>query len=402
MFKEVNIYKPVTSRQGNSEVYAVCLHYKGISTLEPFIPKLKVAYGTNLYENSSLFTREDVPDSFVKQIEECAYYFSTLQCQVINNNLQAYLMQNNMAFNMDVKKIRSVVAAEYIRQYDLRPLDYEQEVLKGVLHEENKINTNPRYHRGSFTERQLYSNMTLKSKCNSLDVFLKSDIVAMPIFIKETVRWKAFYEEDLDVKLVFTYGTPLATVNSTKFMFVPIFKLYQQIKTEDEFMEIVRCSSIAEESVDVIEAKTLILPDLKPKENYNDYEKKCLSTLLELLKGMVVGESLQLNNYSLLTHFNVSVLYVLCKKCFEKIGFTSTNSLVLCNLVNVKGFQYLEEIERECEARGGLSVVLNSLPVNVTNVGDFYSNVVQYNNTFYRNLCTNYLSVIQLALAKFD
>lgn len=38
-FDSVQIKKPVTSKQGNSEVYVVCTGYKGLQYVEPWIHK---------------------------------------------------------------------------------------------------------------------------------------------------------------------------------------------------------------------------------------------------------------------------------------------------------------------------------------------------------------------------
>lgn len=38
-FDSVKIQKPVTSKQGNSEIYVVCCGYKGLKYVEPWIHK---------------------------------------------------------------------------------------------------------------------------------------------------------------------------------------------------------------------------------------------------------------------------------------------------------------------------------------------------------------------------
>lgn len=403
LFAEVNIYKPVTSRQGNSEVYAVCLNYKGMTKLESYIPILKSAYGTELYGTHALFPLEAIPESFLKQLEESACYFCSIQCQVINNNLSAYLMQKNISLHRDMKQIRAIVATEFIWQYGLKPLEYESEILKGVLHEENKVNMNPRYHRGSYTERQLYNKLSLKEKSKNLNSFLQAEILSNPvILINEPVKWMSFYDKDLILKLVFTYGLPLQKINSSKFIFVPIFRLYQQILAEMEFKEMIFTKGVktSEQNLKKLNVKIdkeMCLPEFDLSESYSVFEKKCFQSLFSTLKTLSVGETLLIQNFNMLTHFNVSFLYILSKKCFEKTGFTSCDSIVLCNLLNKGAFEYLNLIQSECEkvVCEDNKDVLNSLPVQTTNVGDFFNNIVFYNNTFYRNKCTEYLSTIE-------
>ncbi|CAG9783352.1 unnamed protein product [Diatraea saccharalis] len=403
LFGEVNIYKPVTSRQGNSEVYAVCLKYKGIADLETYIPILKTAYGTEFYGNNSLFRQDSIPESFFKQIEECAGYFCSIQCQVINNNLQAYLMQKNIALHRDIKQIRTLVATEFIWQYGLKPLENEQEILKGALHEENKVNMNPRYHRGSYTERQLYTKLSLKEKSRNLTSFLQTEILSNPlILINEQVKWFTFYDKDLSLNLVFTYGLPLQKINSSKFIFVPIFRLFQQIMAEDEFKEIIfskgiNSSKVKLNDVDMKSHRVLVLPEFDHSECYSLFEKRCFQSIISNLKLLSVGESLVLQNFNLLTHFNVSVLYIMSRKCFEKIGFTSSDSIVLCNFMDKASLSYFDVIQIEYGnlQNNDKKDILNVLPVQTTNVGDFFNNIVFYNNTFYRNKCTEYLVTIE-------
>lgn len=405
LFSEVNIYKPVTSRQGNSEVYAICLNYKGIASLEKFLPTLKSAYGTELYGNFTLFPLEAIPETFLKQVEECACYFCSIQCQVINNNLQAYLMQKNIALHRDIKKIRAIVATEFIWQYDLKPLDNDQEILKGILHEENKINMNPRYHRGSYTERQLYTKMSLREKLNNLNSFLQAEVLSNPlILINEPIKWVQFYDESSELKLMFTYGCPLQKINSSKFIFVPIFKLYQQILAEEEFKEIIFCKNAptTDNTRDYgLEINMrLLLPEYEHLESYHVFEKRCFKMLLQSIQKLTVGQSLLIQNINMLTHFTVSVMYIISKKCFEKVGFTSHDTIIFKNLANKAALKYLEMVDSECERvrSSGTKDVLNSLMVQTTNVGDFYNSIVFYNNTFYRNKCLEYLTKIETVI----
>ncbi|XP_046971873.1 cap-specific mRNA (nucleoside-2'-O-)-methyltransferase 2 [Vanessa cardui] len=405
LFKEVNIYKPVTSRQGNSEVYAVCLQYKDNLNLDDYIPILKSTFGTDLYSKLAMFPLEMIPESFIKQIEECSYYFCSIQCQVINSNLQAYLMQKNIALHRDIKKIRAIVASEFIWKYNLKPILYEHEILKGILHEENKINTNPRYDRGSYTERQLYSKMSLKEKLKNLNGFLQAELLSNPlILINESIRWMC-KEENVKVDIKYTYGLPLQKINSSKFIFVPIFKLYQQILAEEEFKEIIiykqskgQVGSTDDSKSQI--SKILLLPEYQYKDSFNVYEKNCFKTLLSILKDMKIGESLLLKNFNILTHFNVSTLFILSKGCFEKTGFASCGSIVLNNLQDKSFLHHLDVINIECDKvrSDNTKDVLNSLPVQVTNVGEFFNNIVFYNNTFYRNKCIEYLYTIEQSL----
>jgi cap2 methyltransferase len=44
-FNTVNVFKPVKSKEGNSEVYVVCTEYIGRDKLAPWLPTLMEKYG---------------------------------------------------------------------------------------------------------------------------------------------------------------------------------------------------------------------------------------------------------------------------------------------------------------------------------------------------------------------
>lgn len=390
----------MTSRQGNSEVYAVCLNYKGIQSLKNVITLLRSVYGSETYGNKAIFPLDSIPVGFIKQVEDCAYYFCSLQCHVINNNLQAYLMQNIPDFNNDVKRIRSIVATEFLWQYDLKPLDIDQEILKGILHEENKLNMNPRYHRGSYTERQSYDRLSLREKLNHLNRFLEIEVLTSTIMlIIEPVKWVRFYNENEEIRLVFTYGKRLKRINSSKFIFVPIFKLYQQIMAEKEYRNIVLLhrNSVTDNFKSEIH-DSCCFPEYLMTDDYGSHEKRCFKLLLNKLKDLPIGKSMLIENFNALTHFNVSVLYIIAKQCFVEVGFTSSNSIILKELKVRAGLKYLEIVECECDKVENDRDILNFINVQITNEGEFYKNIIFYNNTFYRNKCVDYLARIEKVL----
>jgi cap2 methyltransferase len=48
-FTTVQVFKPATSKEGNSEVYVVCLEYRGRDFLEPWLEVLRKHFGKKLY-----------------------------------------------------------------------------------------------------------------------------------------------------------------------------------------------------------------------------------------------------------------------------------------------------------------------------------------------------------------
>lgn len=46
-FETVHVYKPATSKEGNSENFVICLNYSGPDVMKPWLRKLKANYGKN-------------------------------------------------------------------------------------------------------------------------------------------------------------------------------------------------------------------------------------------------------------------------------------------------------------------------------------------------------------------
>lgn len=81
-FKRVLVFKPATSKEGNSEVYVICLGFTDALNQDQ-----KHVLLNQCTSNKSLFRLEDIPHTFVGQVLECARFFQKIQCAVIERNL---------------------------------------------------------------------------------------------------------------------------------------------------------------------------------------------------------------------------------------------------------------------------------------------------------------------------
>ncbi|XP_042231890.1 cap-specific mRNA (nucleoside-2'-O-)-methyltransferase 2-like isoform X2 [Homarus americanus] len=89
VFEHVHMYKPGTSKQGNSEVYAIGLNYCGKDKCSEHLKKMSEIYGQNPHPNS-MFALEDLPKAFIEQIRNCATKFMQYQVSTITRNLALY------------------------------------------------------------------------------------------------------------------------------------------------------------------------------------------------------------------------------------------------------------------------------------------------------------------------
>lgn len=117
-FSSVSVFKPATSKAGNSEVYVVCLNYDGKEAVRPLLSKLIRNYGPHLADREALFPSSAIPESFQKQHQEVCVYFNMLQVKTISENLQLFeRMTTEQRERLDC--IRDCVAQEYLQRFQV-------------------------------------------------------------------------------------------------------------------------------------------------------------------------------------------------------------------------------------------------------------------------------------------
>ncbi|KAM4593060.1 cap-specific mRNA (nucleoside-2'-O-)-methyltransferase 2 isoform 2-T2 [Odontesthes bonariensis] len=115
-FHSVNVFKPATSKAGNSEVYVVCLNYDSKESVRLLLSKLIRNYGPHLADKEALFPRSLIPESFLKQHGEVCWYFHTLQVETITENLRLFEgISTEQRQRLD--HMRDCVAHEYLQRF---------------------------------------------------------------------------------------------------------------------------------------------------------------------------------------------------------------------------------------------------------------------------------------------
>ena len=92
VFENMSIHKPVVSKEGNSEVYVICLGYVGKEKCDSILDSADY-YGQF---PKVLFKREDLPDSFIRQIIECSRFFTNTQ---VFNHLSLFYLKTKNYYN---------------------------------------------------------------------------------------------------------------------------------------------------------------------------------------------------------------------------------------------------------------------------------------------------------------
>ncbi|XP_072374747.1 cap-specific mRNA (nucleoside-2'-O-)-methyltransferase 2 isoform X2 [Scyliorhinus torazame] len=153
-FKQVHVFKPGTSKSGNSEVYAVCLNYEGKDALGDHFNQLELNFGLDVVQKA-WFARAAVPDSFLKQLEECCTFFHKRQTETIRENIRLF---ENMyeADNRQMEGKRHDAARFYLKKFKLCEVARDDWVVKSHARCSltNQQPTHKKKHSGSYNERQ--------------------------------------------------------------------------------------------------------------------------------------------------------------------------------------------------------------------------------------------------------
>lgn len=129
-FHFVHVFKPATSKSGNSEVYIVCLDFKSKDVVRPLLSKLIRNYGPDIVSTAALFPKDCIPSSFLRQHEEICMFFQALQIKTINENMQLFSsMTAEQRKNLD--QLRECAAQFYVHHFQIRPLPRKCWVCRG-------------------------------------------------------------------------------------------------------------------------------------------------------------------------------------------------------------------------------------------------------------------------------
>nr|CAI5820029.1 unnamed protein product [Callosobruchus analis] len=115
IFEKVRVFKPCTSKSGNSEVYIINLGFSGIDcTSELFQDLLQCFTNQEIYKTKSMFNLEQLPGEFLTDVLKCSEFFMKKQISTILDNI--YHFENRTSSNIYILKMQ--IADMYFKLYD--------------------------------------------------------------------------------------------------------------------------------------------------------------------------------------------------------------------------------------------------------------------------------------------
>lgn len=127
-FDQVHVFKPATSKAGNSEVYVVCLRYKGREAISPVLSKMTLNFGTEM-TRKALFPHHAIPESFLKRHEECCAFFHRYQLETISQNIRLFECMKKEE-QEKLNNLRDCAVQYFMQQCQLKPLSKNNRLVK--------------------------------------------------------------------------------------------------------------------------------------------------------------------------------------------------------------------------------------------------------------------------------
>ncbi|KAM6223146.1 LOW QUALITY PROTEIN: cap-specific mRNA (nucleoside-2'-O-)-methyltransferase 2 [Rhynchocyon petersi] len=164
-FDQVHVFKPATSKAGNSEVYVVCLHYKGREAIHPVLSKMMLNFGTQM-TNKALFPCHVIPESFLKRHEECCMFFHKYQLDTISENIRLFECMGKEE-QEKLNNLRDCAVQYFMQKFQVKPISRNNWLVKrsniGCSTNTKWFGQRNRYFK-TYNERKMLETLSWKDK----------------------------------------------------------------------------------------------------------------------------------------------------------------------------------------------------------------------------------------------
>lgn len=141
LFERVHLFKPISSKEGNSEIYLVCVDYqlnKNAQLVEQVTRRFERSKRSADAESDVLlFRKEVIPTEFLSQLTECANMFTTHQTNAIDRVIY-FNEKDDKKFYYKYKKLQTKVARHFSQLVDLKPIKISDQIVKKRLQLESR------------------------------------------------------------------------------------------------------------------------------------------------------------------------------------------------------------------------------------------------------------------------
>lgn len=392
-FEEVHVFKPATSKEGNSEVYVIGIRYKKGSLSERIIDKIIREFKDN---SKSMLPLSAFPDDFLQQTVECAKYFMNLQVAVIENNIRNFRRFDKQEHDR-IKHLKSLVANEYIKIYNLKPIDSHQQILHGQTLI-NDINLNVRVHSGSHTERKMFEHLNREDQItvfyDKLKYFydsIQEQPYSHPSGDSRTIKESSIMVPTDFIRII--HGLVIDRILSSKFIFVPLFKYF--INLIDFLREIPDINQVynGKQFIKNGNHMSVAMEFFRRAPSFDYYEKR---TIIEILNFIMTKkyDEFYIEDLLLLSHVLVGVVCYLKLFVFEEVQLKHNS--ILLKTFRSKGKEYIMHLMQSLGTHSREEKVVVALCDTKMLIGcldTMYRPLIDFNNHLCLKFCSFYLNL---------
>lgn len=265
------------------------------------------------------------------------------------------------------KHARYLTAKHFIEHYQISSLCDETKAVVGnaKLNSSKAFNLDNHLEGGSFSDQMLKKYLHWKEKIQCIYSHLQEMKVLWTF--DERTKWFRFSSSAVKHKVI--AGRPVNTVYSSKFCSKSLLKVWQNFREvlidlpdlhnyageipRNLPSEVFSENNLSSDSkCRYIDAGLYYKNIIFYSEN-DELEKKCFVNIVRSVRGLLMGDNLVLENYPLLTQFNVGVVYLL-SSLFLKVGFLKPEGAAIGIIFygfrggNNDTLNFLNEIKESC------------------------------------------------------
>ncbi|XP_035907352.1 cap-specific mRNA (nucleoside-2'-O-)-methyltransferase 2 [Anopheles stephensi] len=428
-FGELHVFKPCTSKPGNSEVYIVAKYYRQPDGIDQY---LELIYTHLQTDENALFEQSTIPDSFLEQLHSCTAHFVRWQTDVIESNIRYYRASDPLE-DQRLTIFKQTIMEMFFDRYRITPIRNGERIVHGVKVSEGP-NINQKESRGTFNERVQLAATTdanrkerLRSLRERLDYLTLTRQLFQPEAMLNDTPLRGGPENGfhhVQHELAFAIGKPIERVKSSKFALITCVRLLND--TIDLYRTV--CSSndgplpCASNDPITVTGNTISIAvtGYASITNIAHHEKELFRTIVRTLFQLIQQDcitsplehspatgndplELIVENWLPLTQVSVGLLYLLKLYVFKdvealsptRIAFRDLRNSGVTNLVGIHD-AVLKAYTKASNARpGAAKSVLAIVPITSLLDGGFHYAMLNYNNALCLIFCARLLEEIK-------
>lgn len=394
-FKSLHIFKPATSKGGNSECYVIAIGYKKAVMTEAHLEKLisHLTVTPSAQTQNPMLALNHIPEAFTEEVREIANRFMRMQSEVIHDNIDSYIPFKRLDSEA-VYNLRQQMPYDFVDRYGIAPIRSDQKLVRR-LNMSNDINLNIRGNQGSFTERQKFLSLTRDQQFN----FLIDRLREFQTEVTNRNSSSVCRALQLNINLPpndfinFIHGRMVERVLSSKFILGKLVKFFTEVQ------------AYVDEAEQPYEGPRYPTDDnrfkveidyFKCAATYEAFEKDVIKKLLAfILEGD--HQEILIFDLPLFTQLVVGIVMFLSLFVFSDVHLVRSNYTIRLKNPRPEGKENLKVLVNAFESNPESTKAILGITDTqrlFSHSSEYYLAVIDYNNNLCLRFCSFYLNLL--------